>query len=87
MNNLTSETPKIMPCGHPRVCLVCTDEGTHHCAWCEDIESTLAELEVCRQAVMMWQEQYRESRDEVMRLTADLVRVRMRATVGGASVL
>ncbi len=27
---------EILPCGHPRVCLVSTDEGTHHCAWCED---------------------------------------------------
>ena len=23
------------PCGHPRACIVSSDEGTHYCGWCE----------------------------------------------------
>lgn len=26
-----------MPCGHPRGCIVQDEEGTAHCAWCEEM--------------------------------------------------
>jgi hypothetical protein len=24
-------------CGHPKACIIYTDEGTHYCAWCENV--------------------------------------------------
>ena len=31
------------PCGHPRACIVSSDEGTGHCAWCEEVAAARAE--------------------------------------------
>jgi len=33
------------PCGHPGACIVSTDEGTGHCAWCEEVAELRARLE------------------------------------------
>jgi len=34
-----------MPCGHPRGCLVQDEEGTAHCAWCEEVAWLRGKLE------------------------------------------
>ena len=35
-NGDSSKQPQ---CGHPRAAIVSSDEGTTHCAWCEDVEA------------------------------------------------
>ena len=30
------------PCGHPVACIVSSDEGTAHCAWCEEVAAARA---------------------------------------------
>lgn len=35
----------LQPCGHPKVCIFSSDEGTHYCRWCEDVARQTAESE------------------------------------------
>ena len=36
------QAERLMPCGHPALCVSTSDEGTSYCRWCNDI-AALAE--------------------------------------------
>ena len=38
-------------CGHPVACIKSTDEGTHHCGWCEELAEARAENERLREEI------------------------------------
>jgi hypothetical protein len=104
MNDSSTETPEIMPCGHPRACLVSADvehDSTVNCAWCADkarwegllkeyhilVYEQELEIDELKTAAQFDAAMLAQQCDLAREAETALARERMRATVGGGSVL
>lgn len=72
--NLIGELRKPMPCGHPGVCVISTDDdrdATQYCAWCADIARLEGSLEIAADNADGFREMLVKCECEVKKLKAD----------------
>jgi len=65
------------PCGHPRACIVSSDEGTGHCAWCEEVAAARAEGAAAERERLLELAKYLNKRVKVVKETARLGSIRV----------
>lgn len=51
----------VLPCGHPVVCIVRSDEGTHYCGWCEDKAEANLFRSCVERAMKMWRDRHQDA--------------------------
>lgn len=80
ITDLTPETPEILPCGHPRACVVGEGSVLEYCAWCAYVAELKAEAKLNAQMLARQCDLSREAENEVTKLKEQLRLARMRAT-------